>query len=57
MAKFQEWPEIQAYATEHGLQVIGVDEAGRGPCVALWLQEQPCWAHPTPSKAWPVQKH
>lgn len=31
MAKFQEWPEIQAYATEHGLQVIGVDEAGRGP--------------------------
>lgn len=31
MAKFQEWPEIQAYALEHGLQVIGVDEAGRGP--------------------------
>ncbi|WP_334120694.1 ribonuclease HII [Limnobacter sp.] len=31
MAEFREWAEIQAYATEHGLQVIGVDEAGRGP--------------------------
>lgn len=31
MLKFQEWPEIQAYALQHGLQVIGVDEAGRGP--------------------------
>jgi len=28
---FQEWPEIQAHAAEHGLHVIGVDEAGRGP--------------------------
>ena len=31
MAKFQEWSEIQAYAEQHSLQVIGVDEAGRGP--------------------------
>lgn len=31
MAKFQEWSEIQAYALQRGLQVIGVDEAGRGP--------------------------
>jgi ribonuclease HII len=31
MAKCQEWPEIQAYALQHGLYVIGVDEAGRGP--------------------------
>lgn len=28
---FQEWHEIQAYAAGHGLHVIGVDEAGRGP--------------------------
>ena len=28
---FQEWHEIQAYAAEQGLHVIGVDEAGRGP--------------------------
>lgn len=28
---FQEWFEIQAYATENNLYVIGVDEAGRGP--------------------------
>ncbi len=27
----QEWHEIQAYASENGLHVIGVDEAGRGP--------------------------
>jgi ribonuclease HII len=31
MVKLQEWFEIQAYALERGLQVIGVDEAGRGP--------------------------
>lgn len=31
MAKFQEWPEIQVFASQHGLHVIGVDEAGRGP--------------------------
>lgn len=29
MAK--DWPDIQAYAAEHALHVIGVDEAGRGP--------------------------
>jgi ribonuclease HII len=27
----REWSEIQAYAAAHGLSVIGVDEAGRGP--------------------------
>lgn len=25
------WPELEAFATENGLAVIGVDEAGRGP--------------------------
>lgn len=27
----KDWPDIQAYAAEHALHVIGVDEAGRGP--------------------------
>lgn len=31
MAKLQEWPELQAYAAEQGLTIVGVDEAGRGP--------------------------
>ena len=31
MARFQEWSEIQAHAAQLDLQVIGVDEAGRGP--------------------------
>lgn len=31
MVRLHEWPDIQAYAAQHGLLVIGVDEAGRGP--------------------------
>ncbi|MGV3468992.1 ribonuclease HII [Limnobacter sp.] len=31
MVEFQDWLEIHAYASQHGLLVIGVDEAGRGP--------------------------
>lgn len=37
------WPDIKAFADEQGLEVIGVDEAGRGPLLgpvvagAAWL--------------------
>src|SRR5688572_22140787 len=31
MVNLQSWSEIQTFAIEHGLHVIGVDEAGRGP--------------------------
>lgn len=31
MLSCQEWSEIQSHAASHGLQIIGVDEAGRGP--------------------------
>jgi ribonuclease HII len=31
MNRLQDWFEIQAFAAEHSLHIIGVDEAGRGP--------------------------
>lgn len=31
LQRMQQWVDIQAYATAHGMHVIGVDEAGRGP--------------------------
>lgn len=44
----REWSEIQAYAAARGLQVIGVDEAGRGPLCGPVLAGAVLLATPNP---------
>ena len=37
MVRLHEWPDIQAYAAQHGLLVIGVDEPETPPLISEFL--------------------